>query len=149
MIIAAGPSLPASHVPSVTTMGSVAEIEHVLPEVPDGSVVGLRIEVVGDLRDPAVEERVVSRDDRLDLDALPFDDRVSESSVTSVRKGSPSTRPKSRTDSCSETGEQRVRDVRGIGERGHRDVDPLAVGSEREVSGNQRLRDRRRLDGRR
>jgi hypothetical protein len=53
--------------------GPVLEVEHVLTEVPDGSVVGLGVEVVRDLVDTPVEVGDVLGDERLDLLALPLD----------------------------------------------------------------------------
>ena len=71
MIICAGPSLPASQVPSLVDDDAVLEVGDVLAEVPDRSVVGLRVEVVGDLLDAPVEVGGVLRDQRLDPLAAP------------------------------------------------------------------------------
>ena len=75
MIIAAGPSLPASHVPAVSATTPSRVVEDVLAEVPDRAVVGLRVVVERDLLDAAVEIRDVLRDERLDAwPRAPLDD---------------------------------------------------------------------------
>ena len=53
---------------------AVLEVGDVLAEVPDGPVVGLGVEVVGDLLDAPVEIGDVLGDERLDPLALPLDD---------------------------------------------------------------------------
>jgi len=55
MIMAGGPSTPASQVPSVSATRAVLVGERVLAEVPDRSVVGLGVVVDGDLEDAPVE----------------------------------------------------------------------------------------------
>ena len=52
---------------------AVLEVEHVLAEVPHGTVVGLAVPIERDLVDATVQVRDELRDERLDLLALPFD----------------------------------------------------------------------------
>ena len=60
---------------------------------------------------------------------------VSGSSVTSVRNGWSSTRPRSRTDACCETGKSGLVMFVGSENVGIVEVDALALGSERKVAG--------------
>jgi len=84
--------------------GAVLEVEDVLAEVPNVAGVVVRVEVVRDLVQAPAEIRDVLGDQRLDRLASPLDDRVSGSSVTSVRNGCPSTWPSISTDSWLEIG---------------------------------------------
>ena len=127
---------------------AVPEIEDVLAEVPDGPVVGLGVQVERDLGDPSPEEGVVLRNGHLDLLTVPVDDpRLGEQRDLGPERFAIDV-PEEQDRLLLRDREQGVGDVRGVGERGHRGVDPLALRSEGEVPEDRRLRDRRRRVGR-
>ena len=134
---------------------AVLVVEDVLAEVPDGSVVVLRVVIERDLLDAAVEIRDVLGDERLDGPALgPLDDpRPGQERGLGpeglVVDGAVQDRRMEVADR-----EERVRDLGGVGERRRDEVDPLALRRQRELvqpGGGQLLRrglrNRRRARG--
>jgi hypothetical protein len=123
----------------------------VLAEVPDGSVVGLGVEVDRDFEDAPVHVGDEVGDPRLDLPAVPLDE-VGRRKLSHLEAELVATL-RAELDHLAQLAlrEERVGDRGGIGERGLRPVDPrLARGGARgaarsEAAGRER-RERRRDD---
>ena len=113
--------------------GAIGEVEDVLAEVPDRSVIGLGIEVVGDLLDAPVEEGVVLRDDGLDLLALPLDHLRPRQDRDLRAERLVLDRADEQVRGLKGNREERIRDLGRVGERRHREVDPFVLRRQRKL----------------
>ena len=128
--------------------GSIGEVEDGLAQVPDRSVIGLGVEVVGDLLHAPIEEGVVLRDDGLDLLALPLDHLGPRQDRDLRAERLVLDRADEQVRGLQRDREERIRDLRRVGERRHREVDPVSEVRDLDAA-HARLRDLRRAARRR